>query len=220
MFAVAIDGPAGAGKSSVAKAAAKALAFIYVDTGALYRTVALYMLRHGIDPEDTQAVIDALQGVDVDLCHKEDGQHVMLCGEDVTAEIRTPAVSMAASTCSAIPAVRSFLMALQTGMAERHNVLMDGRDIGTVVLPNAQVKIFLTASAEERARRRCLELEQKGKPEPYEAVLADIVNRDEQDMNRETAPLKPAPDSILLDTSDLDFEQVVEKLLKIVRERM
>ena len=196
MFAIAIDGPAGAGKSSVAKAAARALGFIYVDTGALYRTV-----------------------VSVDLRHAADGQHVLLCGEDVTDEIRTPQVSMAASAVSAIPAVRKFLFSLQTGMAERYDVLMDGRDIGTVVLPNAQVKIFLTASAEERARRRCLELEQKGTPADYEQTLREIRQRDEQDMNRETAPLKPAADSVLLDTSDLDFDGAVQRLLEIVRER-
>ena len=155
-FAVAIDGPAGAGKSSVAKAAAKALGFIYVDTGALYRTVGLYMLRNNIPPTDMEAVENALGKITVDLFHDEDGQHVLLCGEDVTSEIRTNAVSMAASDFSKIPAVRKVLLSLQTGMAERYDVLMDGRDIGTVILPNAQVKIFLTASAEERARRRFL----------------------------------------------------------------
>ena len=219
-FAIAIDGPAGAGKSSVAKAAAKALGFIYVDTGALYRTVGLYMLQHGVDPEDLTAVENALKDITVDMKHEEDGQHMYLCGEDVTDRIRTPEVSMAASDFSKIPVVRSFLLSTQINMAERYDVLMDGRDIGTVVLPNAQVKIFLTASAEERARRRCLELEQKGQPEPYEEILADIKKRDDQDMNRETAPLKPAEDSVLLDTSDLDFEGSVNKLLEIVRERM
>ena len=219
-FAIAIDGPAGAGKSSVAKAAAKALGFIYVDTGALYRTVGLYMLRNKVDPDDLSAVEAALKNITVDMKHEEDGQHVFLCGEDVTSLIRTPEVSMAASNFSKIPAVRSFLLSTQIDMAERYDVLMDGRDIGTVVLPNAQVKIFLTASAEERARRRCLELEQKGHPEPYEEILADIKKRDDQDMNRETAPLKPAGDSVLLDTSDLDFEGSVNRLLEIVRERM
>ena len=219
-FAIAIDGPAGAGKSSVAKAAAKALGFIYVDTGALYRTVGLYMLRHGVEPNDLSAVEEALAKITVDMKHEEDGQHMFLCGEDVTGLIRTPEVSMAASNFSKIPAVRSFLLSTQINMAERYDVLMDGRDIGTVVLPNAQVKIFLTASAEERARRRCLELEQKGQPEPYEEILADIRKRDDQDMNRETAPLRPAADSILLDTSDLDCEGSVNKLLEIVRERM
>lgn len=220
MFSIAIDGPAGAGKSSVAKAAAKQLGFIYVDTGALYRTVALYMLRHGIEPSDAAAVEAALPPVSVDLRHEADGQHVLLCGEDVTDAIRTPEISMAASGCSQIPAVRKFLFSLQTGMAERYNVLMDGRDIGTVVLPNAQVKIFLTASAQERARRRCLEMEQKGTPVDFDTTLREIQQRDEQDMNRETAPLKPAEDSVLLDTSNLDFEGSVARLLEIVRERM
>lgn len=220
MFSIAIDGPAGAGKSSVAKEAAKALGFVYVDTGALYRAVALHMLRHGITPSDAEAVEAALPAVTVDLRYEPDGQHVLLCGEDVSDAIRMPEVSTAASDCSAIPAVRKFLFSLQTGMAERYNVLMDGRDIGTVVLPNAQVKIFLTASAEERARRRCRQLKEKGVEADYEKTLREIRERDEQDMNRETAPLKPAEDSVLLDTSELDFRGSVEKLLEIVRERM
>lgn len=220
MFSIAIDGPAGAGKSSVAKEAAKALGFVYVDTGALYRAVALYMLRHGITPSDAEAVEAALPTVTVDLRYEPDGQHVLLCGEDVSDAIRMPEVSTAASDCSAIPAVRKFLFSLQTGMAERYDVLMDGRDIGTVVLPNAQVKIFLTASAEERARRRCRQLKEKGVEADYEKTLREIRERDEQDMNRETAPLKPAEDSVLLDTSELDFRGSVEKLLEIVRERM
>ena len=220
MFSIAIDGPAGAGKSSVAKEAAKALGFVYVDTGALYRAVALYMLRHGITPSDAEAVEAALPAVTVDLRYEPDGQHVLLCGEDVSDAIRMPEVSTAASDCSAIPAVRKFLFSLQTGMAERYNVLMDGRDIGTVVLSHAQVKIFLTASAEERACRRCRQLKEKGVEADYEKTLREIRERDEQDMNRETAPLKPAEDSVLLDTSELDFRGSVEKLLEIVRERM
>ena len=220
MFSIAIDGPAGAGKSSVAKEAAKALGFVYVDTGALYRAVALYMLRHGITPSDAEAVEAALPAVTVDLRYEPDGQHVLLCGEDVSDAIRMPEVSTAASDCSAIPAVRKFLFSLQTGMAERYNVLMDGRDIGTVVLPHAQVKIFLTASAEERACRRCRQLKEKGVEADYEKTLREIRERDEQDMNRETAPLKPAEDSVLLDTSELDFRGSVERLLEIVRERM
>lgn len=219
-FAVAIDGPAGAGKSSVAKAAAKELGFIYVDTGALYRTVGLYMLKNNIAQDDLSAVENALQKITVDMEHHEDGQHVFLNGEDVTDQIRTPAVTKAASDFSKIPAVRNFLFSTQTSMAERYDVLMDGRDIGTVVLPHAQVKVFLTASPEERARRRYLELEQKGAPVPYEKLLTDIRARDEQDSSRETAPLKPAEDGVILDTSDLDFEASVQALLKIVRERM
>ena len=217
---IAIDGPAGAGKSSAAKLAAKELGFIYVDTGALYRTVGLYMLKNNIAQDDLSAVKNALQKITVDMEHHEDGQHVFLNGEDVTDQIRTPAVTKAASDFSKIPAVRNFLFSTQTSMAERYDVLMDGRDIGTVVLPHAQVKVFLTASPEERARRRYLELEQKGAPVPYETLLADIRARDEQDSSRETAPLKPAEDGVILDTSDLDFEASVQALLKIVRERM
>ena len=219
-FAVAIDGPAGAGKSSVAKAAAKELGFIYVDTGALYRTVGLYMLKNNIAQDDLAAVENALAKITVDMAHHEDGQHVFLNGEDVTGQIRTPEVTKAASDFSKIPQVRNFLFSTQTNMAERYDVLMDGRDIGTVVLPHAQAKIFLTASPEERARRRYLELEQKGTPQPYAELLEEIRARDEQDSNRETAPLKPADDSVILDTSDLDFEASVQALLKIVRERM
>lgn len=220
MFAIAIDGPAGAGKSSVAKAAARALGFIYVDTGALYRTVALHMLRKGIEPADAGAVEAALPGVSVDLRHAADGQHVLLCGEDVTDEIRTPQVSMAASAVSAIPAVRKFLFSLQTGMAERYDVLMDGRDIGTVVLPDADVKIFLSASPEVRARRRWLELQEKGTPDTYEAVLADLIARDERDSNRAIAPLRPADDAVLLDTSGMTLQESIDAILKLIRKKV
>ena len=216
MFAIAIDGPAGAGKSSVAKAAARALGFIYVDTGALYRTVALHMLRKGIEPADAGAVEAALPGVSVDLRHAADGQHVLLCGEDVTDEIRTPQVSMAASAVSAIPAVRKFLFSLQTGMAERYDVLMDGRDIGTVVLPNAQVKIFLTASAEARAQRRAKELAEKGQPADFATVLADIRQRDYQDSHRAVAPLKQADDAILVDTSSIGLQESFDLLKRTI----
>ena len=220
MYAVAIDGPAGAGKSSIAKAAAKILSFIYVDTGALYRTVALHLLNNEIDPGDTQAVEAALADIQVTMEHMEDSQHVYLCGCDVTEKIRTPQVSMAASVSSAIPAVRNFLFSLQKGMAERYNVIMDGRDIGTVVLPKAQVKIFLTASPEERARRRTLELEAKGNQADYREILADVIKRDYQDSHREVAPLKPAEDSVIIDSSNLAFDQVVEEVINIVQERI
>ncbi len=219
-YAVAIDGPAGAGKSSVAKEVSKRIGFIYVDTGALYRTVALYLLNNNIEANETEKIAEALKNIEVSMEHKEDGQHVFLCGEDVSHLIRTEPVSMMASTTSALPIVRKFLFDLQVQMANKYNVLMDGRDIGTVVLPNAQVKVFLTASAEERARRRLLEYQAKGMDVDFEKVLLDIKKRDDQDMNRETAPLKPAEDSVLLDTSDLDFEGSVNKLLEIVRERM
>ncbi len=221
MIAVAIDGPAGAGKSSVARSAAKKLGYLYADTGALYRAVGLYMQEHGVDftcPEDIAAV--AQQGeLTVELAFQPDGQHVFLCGDDVTGKIRTPEVSMAASRVSAVPAVRKLLFQLQRDMALKNNVLMDGRDIGTVVLPDAQVKVFLTASPEERARRRCAELQEKGTPAEYETVLQEIRQRDEQDMNREIAPLKAAPDAVLLDTSELSFDEVVDRLVAIIREK-
>lgn len=221
MIAVAIDGPAGAGKSSVARSAAKKLGYLYADTGALYRAVGLYMQEHGVDftcPEDIAAV--AQQGeITVELAFQPDGQHVFLCGDDVTGKIRTPEVSMAASRVSAVSAVRKLLFQLQRDMALKNNVLMDGRDIGTVVLPDAQVKVFLTASPEERARRRCAELQEKGTPAEYETVLQEIRQRDEQDMNREIAPLKAAPDAVLLDTSELSFDEVVDRLVAIIREK-
>lgn len=220
MFAVAIDGPAGAGKSSVAKAAAQKLGFIYVDTGALYRTVAVYLLDHGIDPADRTAVEASLPHIQVGMEHTSEGQKMYLCGQDVTGRIRTPEVSMATSTCSAIPAVRAFLLELQRGLAEKNNVLMDGRDIGTVVLPQAQVKLFLTASAEERARRRVRQLEEAGEKVDFGGILKDIEQRDYQDSHRETAPLKPAEDSILLDTTGDTFAESVNKLVELVKERM
>lgn len=220
MYAIAIDGPAGAGKSSIARAAANKLGFIYVDTGALYRTVALHLLKNSIDPSDTGSVENALKDIEVKMEHKHDGQHVYLCGEDVTGQIRTPEVSMMASSSSAIPAVRKFLFTLQTGMAEKYNVIMDGRDIGTVVLPDAQVKIFLTASPEVRAERRLLELEAKGQKVDYNSILEDIIKRDYQDSHRAAAPLKPAEDSIVLDTSHLSFDEVIDKFTGIVSAKL
>ena len=206
MYAIAIDGPAGAGKSSVAKAAAKALGFVYVDTGALYRTVGLYLLRSEVDPADAEAVEPKLR----------DGvQHVILNGEDVSGLIRTPEVSMAASACASVPAVRKFLFSAQVDMAKKYNVIMDGRDIGTTILPNAQVKIFLTASPEVRAERRYKELKEKGVDVSYEETLADVIRRDKQDEKQS----KAAEDSILLDNSELDFNGTVKRLLEIVEER-
>lgn len=217
---VAIDGPSGAGKSTIARAAARRFGLIYVDTGAIYRTVGLAGERAGIDCADTAAVQALLPGLKIELVYDAAGeQRMLLNGEDVSETIRLPEVSILASRVSALPVVRAFLLDMQRSLARTHSVVMDGRDIGTVVLPNAQVKIFLTASAEERARRRCLELEQKGTPADYEQTLREIRQRDEQDMNRETAPLKPAADSVLLDTSDLDFDGAVQRLLEIVRER-
>ena len=205
MFAVAIDGPAGAGKSSVAKAAAKELGFVYVDTGAIYRTIALHVLRQGVDPHDAPAVEALLPHIQVELAYTPEGQKMLLNGEDVTGLIRTPEVSMATSACSAIPAVRAYLLQLQRDLAEKNNVLMDGRDIGTVVLPQAQLKVFLTASPQEA---------------DYEAILRDIQQRDYQDSHRETAPLRPAEDAVLLDNSDFTFQQSVERLVGLVWERL
>ncbi len=201
MFAVAIDGPAGAGKSSVAKAAAKELGFVYVDTGAIYRTIALHVLRQGVDPHDAPAVEALLPHIQVELAYTPEGQKMLLNGEDVTGLIRTPEVSMATSACSAIPAVRAYLLQLQRDLAEKNNVLMDGRDIGTVVLPQAQLKVFLTASPQERARRRVAQLAESGQQADYEAILRDIQQRDYQDSHREIAPLRPAEDAVLVDTT-------------------
>ncbi len=220
MFAVAIDGPAGAGKSSVAKAAAQELGFVYVDTGAIYRTIALYVLRQGVDPHQAPAVEALLPQVQVSLEYTQQGQKMLLNGEDVTALIRTPEVSMATSACSAIPAVRAYLLQLQRDLAAENNVLMDGRDIGTVVLPHAQLKVFLTASPEERARRRVAQLEKAGQQADYASILRDIQQRDYQDSHRETAPLRPAEDAVLLDNSSYTFEESVRRLVALVRERL
>ncbi len=218
--AIAIDGPAGAGKSTIARILAKDLQYIYVDTGALYRAVGYYMLEHGVSPDDTDAVVAQLPNVEVSLQFVDGEQQVVLNGENVSGCIRTPAVSMAASTVSAIPAVRQFLFDLQQNIAKTNNVIMDGRDIGTVVLPWADVKIFLTASPEARARRRFIELQEKGDTATYEEVLADMKQRDYNDSHRATAPLKQAEDAVLADTSDITLEQSVELLKSIVKERL
>ena len=215
MINIAIDGPAGAGKSSIAKAAAAQLGFIYVDTGALYRSAALYALTNGLDE---QSLIDSLDKVDIKLEYKEGVQHVILNGEDVSQKIRTPEVSMNASRFSAIPEVRAFLFDLQQKIARENNIIMDGRDIGTVVLPNADLKVFLTASAEERANRRFREMTDSDVT--YEQVLEDIKQRDYNDMNRKTAPLKQAEDAVLLDTTEMTMEQVIEKLTSMIKEVM
>ena len=204
----------------MAKAAAKELGFVYVDTGAIYRTIALYVLRQGVDPHDAAGVEALLPQIQVGMEYTEQGQKMLLNGEDVTGLIRTPEVSMATSACSAIPAVRAYLLQLQRDLAEKNNVLMDGRDIGTVVLPHAQLKIFLTASPEERARRRVGQLEEAGQKADYQSILRDIVQRDYQDSHRETAPLRPAEDSVLLDTTGNVFEQSVAQLVALVREKL
>lgn len=217
MINVAIDGPAGAGKSTVAKAAAKKLGFIYVDTGALYRTVGVNALRKGIDPKDAEEVKATLDDIDVSLGFVDGSQHVFLNGEDVSEEIRLPASSMAASAVSAIPEVREFLLLLQRDIAKKNNCLMDGRDIGTVILPDAQYKFFFTASAEIRADRRCKELKEKGIPADYETVLAEIKERDYNDSHRETAPLKQADDAVLIDSSYMTIEEAVDKIVSYIK---
>ena len=220
MISIAIDGPAGAGKSSLARAAAKELGFIYVDTGALYRTLGLKFLNTNTSVEDERAAIELLKSTEADIRFVDGEQHVFLDGEDVTALIRTPEVSMAASKSSALPPVRAFLLEKQRELARKNNVLMDGRDIGTVVLPDATVKIFLTASDEERARRRYLELTEKGQAVEYQDVYEDMVKRDYDDSHRAIAPLKPAEDSVTVDTTGLAIEQSLELLLNTIRERM
>ena len=216
---VAIDGPAGAGKSTIARAAAKKLGFIYVDTGALYRAVGVYSLRNGLDTENPETVEGTLPHIQLELQFQDGVQHVLLNGEDVSEEIRTPQASMAASAVSAVPAVRRFLFDLQREIAAKNDCIMDGRDIGTVVLPQAEVKIFLTASPETRAMRRFKELQEKGAPDTYEAVLADLKQRDYNDSHRAVAPLKPAEDSVLVDTSALTLPQSVEKVIEVIKEK-
>ena len=216
-FNVAIDGPAGAGKSSIARAAAKELGFIYVDTGALYRAVGVYGLRNGIDNKNAEAVAGMLPHISVELKFRDGVQHVYLNDEDVSEEIRTPPASMAASDVSAVPAVRHFLFDLQRDIAAKNDCIMDGRDIGTVVLPNAQVKIFLTASPEARAMRRYKELQEKGAKDTYEEVLTDLLQRDYNDSHRAVAPLKPAEDSITVDNSGLSLEDSIEQVLSVIR---
>ena len=219
-ISVAVDGPSGSGKSTLSRAAAKELSLVYVDTGAIYRTTALHILRQGADPRDAAAAAALLPEVGITLSYDAAGmQRMCLNGEDVTELIRTQEVSMAASTVSAYPAVRAFLLEMQRELARRHSVIMDGRDIGTVVLPGADVKIFLTAGSEIRARRRWLELQERGTPRDWEQLLQETRERDEKDANRAESPLRPAADSVLLDTSELDFSQSLERIIEIIRER-
>lgn len=217
-YAVAIDGPSGAGKSTLARAAAERLGILYVDTGAIYRTIGLYVQRRGIDPKDTAAVLAALPDIRIGMDHDADGmQRMLLNGEDVTADIRLPEISMYASTVSAIQGVRDFLMEMQRSLAREHSVIMDGRDIGTVVLPDADVKIFLYADVEVRAKRRELELRQRGTPKPYEEVLREMEERDYNDTHRAAAPLRAADDAIMVDTSSMDFDASLALLLDVIR---
>lgn len=219
-IAVAIDGPSGAGKSTIARAAAGHLGFVYVDTGAMYRTIGLAVCRAGValgQTERIQSVLDS--GIQVSLKYEQGVQHVLLDGEDVSASIRTPEMSKYASFVSAVPAVRAFLLQTQREMAKTHNVIMDGRDIGTVILPDAEVKIFLTASAQARAERRYKELAEKGQQVTMDGILHDINERDRQDMTRAVAPLKQADDAVLLDTSSLTLEESIAAVLRIIREK-
>lgn len=217
---VAIDGPAGAGKSTVSRTVAKQAGYIYVDTGALYRAVGVNALRKGIDTGDKPAVAATLSDISVDLVFENGEQKVLLNGEDVSVEIRTPAASMAASDVSAVPEVRAFLFDLQRDIAAKNNCVMDGRDIGTVVLPDAKVKIFLTATPEERAMRRFRELQAKGDPTTYEEVLEDLIKRDYNDSHREIAPLKPAEDGVIVDTTGMTFDESVQAIIDIIKERV
>ena len=220
MVSIAIDGPSGAGKSTLAKRLAKELGYIYVDTGAMYRSIGLYALRQGVAPKNADAVQALLPDIQLDIRLQDGSQHVYLNGEDVSTDIRAEAVGMAASAVSAHPAVRAFLLDTQRNLAKGQNILMDGRDIGTVVLPDATVKIFLTASPEARAERRRKELEEKGQPADFATVLADIQQRDYQDTHRAVAPLKQAEDAVLVDSSDIDFEQTFALLKKTILERI
>lgn len=217
---IALDGPAGAGKSTIAKALAKKLGFIYVDTGALYRSIALYAINKGLDTKLESDITPILPEINIELKFSEGSQLVFLNGEDVSEKIRTPEVSKGASDVSAIPSVREFLFDLQRNIAKTSDIIMDGRDIGTVVLPNAQVKIFLTASPKKRANRRFIELSEKGSELTLEEVLAEINERDFNDSNREIAPLKQSDDAILIDTSDLNLEESIEKLYLIIRDKI
>lgn len=218
-FKVAIDGPAGAGKSTIAKATSKKMQFVYIDTGAMFRAVGLAAMRAGIDPNDIDRVNEMLPSVNIDISHSEDGQQVFLNGENVSKEIRMPEVSVAASDISKIPQVRKKLLELQRSIAEKTDVIMDGRDIGTVVLPDAQLKIFLTASVEERAMRRYKELVEKGIECDFDEVKRDMEYRDKNDSEREIAPLKPAEDSVIVDTTGKTLSESVEIILDIISER-
>ena len=216
---IGIDGPVGAGKSSVADAVAARLGILHLDTGAMYRALGLTALRKGVDVQKEQAIVDLCRGLGVSVRHESDGQHTLVQGEDVTGLIRTPEVSMAASTVSRYAEVRKEMVRIQQQLAAETDMVLDGRDICTTVLPNATAKIYLTASTEERARRRYLEMQEKGQNDSFEKVLEDLRKRDEQDMNRPVEPLRQAPDAILVDSSSLSFDETVEAILAIVEEK-
>ena len=217
---IALDGPSGAGKSTIAKALARELHLIYIDTGALYRAIGLHLVEHGLDPASQEEAAAALPGISLEFRHLDGVQHVFLNGRDVSDDIRRHEISKAASDCSAHPEVRAFLLELQREIAGRENVIMDGRDIGTVVLPNANLKLFLTASAEDRAHRRCDELRAKGEEISFEQVLSDIEKRDYNDSHRAEAPLRPAEDAVLVDTTGNSFEESLSLLKTMIKERL
>ena len=220
-YAIAIDGPAGAGKSTIAKRLAKELGFYYVDTGAIYRTVAYFLDLLGVSPKDVDGVERYIDELTVEIEYDENGeQHMIMNGMDVTNDIRTPEISIKSSLVSAHAVVREMLLEMQREVARHHNVIMDGRDIGSVVLPKADVKIFLTAAPEVRAKRRCEELQQKGQKANYDVVLKDIIQRDYQDTHRAIAPLKMCRDSVKLDTSELDINGVIEAMKQIIQEKI
>lgn len=220
-YSIAIDGPSGAGKSSLAKKVSAAFNFIYVDTGAIYRTVGVACYRAGINRKQENEVAKILPMLKIEICYDESGlQRMILNGEDVSEQIRLPEISICASEVSALPSCRAFLLDMQRSFAEKYNVVMDGRDIGTVVLPNADLKIYLTASSEARAQRRLLELKEKGIDTSFEEVLKDIEFRDYQDIHRDIAPLRQAEDAVLVDTSDLSFDASYEVLCQVIRKKL
>lgn len=218
-FNIAIDGPAGAGKSTIAKTLAKQMGYVYVDTGAMYRAMAYYFLQQGIEGDDEERVTAAVDGADVTIRYENDAQQVFLNGENITGSLRTEQVGIMASKTSVYPAVRTKLVALQQKLAKTTDVIMDGRDIGTCVLPDAQVKIYLTASVETRAKRRYDELVEKGEAADLERIAADIKDRDYRDMHREMSPLKQAKDAVLVDSSEMNIDEVVAKITAIVKEK-
>lgn len=220
MISIAIDGPSGAGKSSLARALADKMGYLYIDTGALYRGVAVAVVRAGIDPRDKDGVIKILPSIDIQLTHVDGEQKILLSGEDVSEEIRENSVSMASSDVSAMPEVRAFLLELQRKLARENNVIMDGRDIGTVILPEAQVKIFLTATPQDRTHRRYRELMKKGIRVDYDDLLKEMIQRDHNDINRDISPLKQAHDAILVDTTGFEFEQSLGVLMSVIGEKL
>ena len=220
MIQIALDGPSGAGKSTLAKNLAAHLQYVYVDTGALYRSIGLYVRRKNVDPNNGEAIAALLPEIQLELTYRDGAQHVLLCGEDVSDLIRTPEISMYASKVSAVPAVRAFLLSTQKDIAEKNNVIMDGRDIGTVILPNADVKIFLVCTPEAKARRRYAELIEKGVETTYEEVLAAMIERDHADSTRAVAPLLKAEDAVELNNSEMEPEETFAAALKIIQEKL